>query len=78
MFKAFNFRSERSFFSFKYYRVNFLFCELASAVHEGGDLLDGGIVLKDAVDIEWDDRFEGVTVEPIFPSQPFRRMAKRQ
>lgn len=51
IFKAFNFRSKRSSFSFKYYRVNFLFCELAGAVHEGGDLLDGGIVLEDAVDV---------------------------
>ncbi len=66
MFKAFNFRSERSSFSFKYYRVVFLFCELAGAVHECSDLLDGSIVLEDAVDIEGDDRFEGVTVEPTF------------
>ena len=47
-------------------------------MHEGSNLLDGSIVLVEAVDIEGDDRFEGVIVEPIFPELPFRRMAKRQ
>jgi hypothetical protein len=39
-------------------------------VHEGSDLLDGSIVLEEAVDIEGDDRFEGVIVEPIFTDCP--------
>lgn len=39
-------------------------CKRAGAVHEGSDLLDGGIVLEDAVDIEQDDLFERVAVTP--------------
>ena len=39
-------------------------------MHEGSDLLDGGIVLEDAVDIERDDLFERVAVTPIFSNCP--------
>jgi hypothetical protein len=60
------FRSDGSAFLFKYDRVIFHACKLAGAVHEGSDLLNGGIVLEDAVDIERDDLFERVAVEPTF------------
>jgi len=59
-----DFRSDSSAFLFKYDRVIFHACKLA--VHEGSDLLNGGIVLEDAVDIEPDDLFEGVAVTPTY------------
>ena len=57
MFKGIDFRSESSSFLFKCHRVRFLFCERAVTVHQSSDLLDGSIVLEDAVDIEGDDFF---------------------
>ncbi len=59
-----DFRSDSSAFLFKYDRVILHACELAGAVHEGSDLLNGGIVLEDAVDIARDDLFERVAGTP--------------
>jgi len=35
-------------------------------VHEGSDLLDEGIVLENAVNIQGDDRFERVTLDSVY------------
>jgi hypothetical protein len=59
-----DFRSDSSAFLFKYDRVIFYASKLAGAVHEGSDLLNGGIVLEDAVDIERDDLFQRVAGTP--------------